>query len=105
MPPFERRIIHTELSNSDKVTTRSDGKEPNRYVVIVPNDKDEFSRPYNAGRNREGNFKHDKKTNNRGKKDFKSNKPRSSNGNGGAKKKSITDFSSFTFLGNSRDVK
>lgn len=106
MPPFERRIIHTELSNSDKVTTRSDGKEPNRYVVIVPNDKDEFSRPYNAGRNRDGNFNRDKKrTNNLGKKDFKSNKPRSSNGNGGAKKKSITDFSSFTFLGNSRDMK
>lgn len=52
MSPYERRIIHTTLSSSETVTTRSDGKEPNRYVVIVPNDKDEFSKPYNAGRNR-----------------------------------------------------
>jgi hypothetical protein len=33
------------------VTTKSEGKEPMRYVVIVPFDKDEFSKPYNAGRN------------------------------------------------------
>ena len=105
MPPFERRIIHTVLANSETVTTRSDGKEPNRYVVIVPNDKDEYSRPYNAGRNRENNKNNQKGRRNNaygGKKDFKSNKPRS---NGGVKKKSVTDFSSFTFLGNSRDIK
>lgn len=54
MNPFERRIIHTALADSTTVTTKSDGKEPNRYVVIVPNDKDEFSRPYNAGRNNGG---------------------------------------------------
>ncbi len=51
MSPYERRIIHTALSESKTVTTKSDGKEPNRYVVIVPNDKDEYSKPYNAGRN------------------------------------------------------
>lgn len=50
MNPFERRIIHTALANSETVTTRSDGKEPQRYVVIVPNDKDENSRPYIAAR-------------------------------------------------------
>lgn len=49
MSPFERRIIHTALADSDSVTTKSEGKEPNRYVVIVPNDRDETSRPYNAG--------------------------------------------------------
>ena len=36
MSPFERRIIHTALADSDSVTTKSEGKEPNRYVVIVP---------------------------------------------------------------------
>ena len=51
MSPFERRIIHTALAQSETVKTESSGKEPNRYVVIVPNDKDEFSKPYNAGRN------------------------------------------------------
>lgn len=49
MSPFERRIIHTALADSDSVTTKSEGKEPNRYVVIVPNDRDETLRPYNAG--------------------------------------------------------
>lgn len=51
MNPYERRIIHTALSDSENVKTRSEGKEPARYVVIVPNDKDEYARPYNAGRN------------------------------------------------------
>ena len=57
MNPFERRIIHTALAGSETVTTRSEGKEPNRFVVIVPNDKDEFSKPYNAGKNGENNRK------------------------------------------------
>ena len=51
MSPFERRIIHTALAESETVTTISKGNEPNRYVVIVPNDRDEFAKPYNAGRN------------------------------------------------------
>ena len=38
MNPFERRIIHTALADSETVTTKSEGKEPNRFVVIVPND-------------------------------------------------------------------
>ena len=53
MSPYERRIIHTTLSESTTCTTKSEGKEPNRYVVIVPFDKDEFSKPYNAGRNKQ----------------------------------------------------
>ena len=54
MSPFERRIIHTALAESQTVTTTSNGKEPDRHVVIIPNDKDEFSKPYNAGRNNHG---------------------------------------------------
>lgn len=34
MKPYERRIIHEELQNHDKVKTDSLGEEPNRYVVI-----------------------------------------------------------------------
>ena len=37
MNPFERRIIHTALSTNTEVKTESEGKEPNRYIVIVPN--------------------------------------------------------------------
>ena len=61
MSPFERRIIHTALADSQTVTTTSNGKEPNRYVVIVPNDKDEFAKPYNAGRNNDKSKNNNKK--------------------------------------------
>ena len=97
MSPFERRIIHTALAESKTVTTKSEGKEPNRYVIIVPNDKDEYARPYNAGRN---NF--DKKGD---RSDFKKTKKHSnydkkkSGTNSGEKRKSSTSFG--TFLGNS----
>lgn len=36
MNPYERRIIHSALMNNPDVTTRSEGKEPGRYVVITP---------------------------------------------------------------------
>lgn len=36
MNSYERRIIHEALANNKKVTTESEGEEPNRYVVIKP---------------------------------------------------------------------
>lgn len=36
MNPYERRIIHAALSDYPGVSTQSEGKEPYRYVVIVP---------------------------------------------------------------------
>lgn len=64
MNPFERRIIHTALADSTTVTTRSEGKEPNRFVAIVPNDLDEYSRPFNAGK-RNNNHRDDRRRNDR----------------------------------------
>ncbi|MDQ0351540.1 spoIIIJ-associated protein [Alkalibacillus filiformis] len=37
MPSFERKIIHTALHDHSEVSTYSDGKDPNRRVVIKPN--------------------------------------------------------------------
>ncbi|GAA0467712.1 RNA-binding cell elongation regulator Jag/EloR [Alkalibacillus silvisoli] len=37
MPSFERKIIHTALHDHSEVSTYSDGKDPNRRVVIRPN--------------------------------------------------------------------
>lgn len=106
MCPYERRVIHTALAESQTVTTRSDGKEPNRYVVIVPNDKDEFSKPYNAGRNKGSR---DERRGNRrgGKGSFKGGRrdDRRSGGSrptGGAKKSKTITFG--TYLGNSKDL-
>ncbi len=36
MNPYERRIIHSALADSQEVTTKSEGREPARYVVITP---------------------------------------------------------------------
>ena len=36
MNPFERRIIHSALADSDIGDTESEGEEPNRYIVIIP---------------------------------------------------------------------
>lgn len=38
MNPQERRIIHMALQNDRRVTTYSEGEEPYRKVVIVPNE-------------------------------------------------------------------
>ncbi len=101
MSPFERRIIHTALASSQTVTTKSDGKEPNRFVVIVPNDKDEFSTPYNAGRNREqgrsskGGRRDSRRDNRKG---GGRNRAKSSSN---TSKSSKTSFSFGTYLGNS----
>lgn len=107
MSPYDRRIIHTTLSDSATVTTKSEGKEPNRFVIIVPNDLDEFSRPYNAGRNndkggRKDNRGRDNKRNNKGSKSgfrtYADKKPQRS-GFSEIKRKAPSGFG--TYLGNS----
>ncbi|NBI29188.1 RNA-binding cell elongation regulator Jag/EloR [Chengkuizengella marina] len=35
MTPQDRKIIHTYLQEHSKVSTKSEGKEPNRYVVVT----------------------------------------------------------------------
>lgn len=37
MNSYERRIVHNVLTDFKGVTTKSEGEEPNRYVVIKPN--------------------------------------------------------------------
>ena len=36
MNPYERRIIHAALSEREGVSTQTEGKEPNRCIVIIP---------------------------------------------------------------------
>lgn len=58
MNPFERRIIHTTLQDSGLAKTESEGEEPNRHVVIYPNERraheqgERSERPYREGGNR-----------------------------------------------------
>ena len=105
MSPFERRIIHTALAESETVKTESEGKEPSRYVVIIPNDLDEFSKPYNAG-NRHGRNGKDgrsggRRNDRRGGRDFKGRGRGNSRGNGFSEEKRKPSLSFGTYLGNS----
>ena len=59
MNPYERRILHSALSSSEEVKTASEGKEPNRYVVIIPNnlkpyEKKDFKKGGKNGYNKGG---------------------------------------------------
>lgn len=51
MNPYERRIIHAALSEREGVSTLSEGKEPNRYIVIVPDNLEDPNAPAIAARN------------------------------------------------------
>lgn len=64
MNPFERRVIHTALAESTEVKTVSEGKEPNRYIVIVPNELRD-DRPILAGRNNHYNNRNNRGGNER----------------------------------------
>lgn len=36
MNPYERKIVHSALSDNDCIKTESEGTEPHRYIVIIP---------------------------------------------------------------------
>ena len=120
MNPYERRIIHAALAGFEGVKTESEGKEPNRYVVIVPDnvaDPDAPAMPARTERNdrrggrtdrgygRGGDRKNDRRggRNNRGygNRD-RGNRPSNGNASGTTMKKSSDFFG--TFLGNSKDL-
>ncbi len=50
MNPYERRIIHSTLADSTEVYTKSEGKEPARFVVIIPKNAKPFERGERGGR-------------------------------------------------------
>ncbi|MBO4990120.1 MAG: protein jag [Clostridia bacterium] len=76
MNPYERRIVHAVLADNTEVKTISEGKEPNRYIVIVPNNYNpENDRKYRGGKKPYGKKFDDRKD---GKKSF--NRDRSDRG-------------------------
>lgn len=56
MNPFERRIIHSALTDNEEVKTESQGVEPNRYIVIIPNNLKPYSKDRNEHRSHGGKF-------------------------------------------------
>ena len=51
MNPYERRVIHANLQDDERVTTYSIGSEPYRKVVIAPKD----AKPYRKNNRRRNN--------------------------------------------------
>ena len=114
MNPYERRIIHAALSEREGVTTTSEGKEPNRYIVIVPDNLEDPSAPAiparterdnrrNGGRNDRRNGRgynnHGRGRNDRGGRKPAGRKP-AAGPSGGTSLKGNNDFFGI-FLGNS----
>ncbi|MBP5177734.1 MAG: protein jag, partial [Clostridia bacterium] len=50
MNPYERRIIHSALIDYEGVKTVSEGKEPNRFVAIIPDGYDPMKAKRSGGR-------------------------------------------------------
>ncbi len=122
MNPFERRIIHAQLTEDERVKTASEGEEPLRHLVIIPNNLRPFDNKRKPNGNRNGGFRKDgfkkdgenkggfnrdrkprdgERNNNRnrdGKRDFNRRNDRPFEERAPRPK---TDFSSFAYLGKS----
>ncbi len=120
MNPYERRIIHAALSQREGVTTESEGKEPNRYIVIIPENLEDPDAPAIPARNERdrrdrrdrGNGRggrgsryndrgrNDRRGGNRGGRPMNRDRRPSSGNGGGTSLKANNDFFGI-FLGNS----
>ncbi len=117
MNPYERRIIHAKLSEYEGVKTTSEGKEPNRYIVVVPDNLLDPDAPALSARRDDRRDRNDRSHG--GRKDRNSRggrggsygkKPYNRGGNRGARSSGPASGTSLknndffgTFLGNSKD--
>ena len=94
MNPYERRIIHSALSSYEGIKTVSEGKEPNRYIVIIPENLEDETLPALPARserrgNERGGHGYDRRGgNNRGRNDRNRGGHSGHGGNRGGYKKS-----------------
>lgn len=105
MNPYERRIIHSALASYENVKTVSEGKEPARYIAVIPegakpNDKGiRFGERKPHGNRGNRGERSDRKFDRRGGRDGNRERRPSSGGGRPARGKKEIIFG--TFLGNS----
>ena len=99
MTPYERRIIHTALASNTEVKTVSEGKEPNRYIAVVPNGADPHDKGLHYGERKHGDRRDRHERRGRGGRGRGERRGGSSNGGGAKRGKKEIVFG--TFLGNS----
>ena len=111
MSAYERRVIHAALMDNEQVKTASEGNEPVRYIVVIPNGADPHDKGIRYGeksrRERHGGGKngHGRGRDGRGHgrghgRDRGERSERSARPSGGAKK-AKREIHFGTFLGNS----
>lgn len=124
MNPYDRRIVHATLYDRTDLKTQSEGKEPNRSVVIIPenlkpytpkNKKkpyDKNKKPYHDDKKTGGERKFDRKKYENAKRNYEKSGAGSGTGTGlrnsssynrSSYKRSSASFFG-TYLGNSKDV-
>lgn len=99
MNPYERRIIHSALANNPDVKTVSEGKEPMRYIAVIPNNAKPYDKGLRYGERQEGRSDRRGDRKPRGKFDRRGDRPRQSSG--GSKPRGKKEIHFGTFLGNS----
>ena len=112
MTPYERRIIHSALADNPDVKTVSEGKEPNRYIVVVPNnlrpgaDRPDRRFDKRGGRDnrREGRHSGDRREGRPGKGGFDRDRRREDRPRASGLPRSKRQPYFGTFLGNSNDL-
>ena len=101
MTPYERRLIHSALSDYEGVKTVSEGKEPMRFVSVVPDGCDPNDKGIKFGSRGRDDRHHRHHSKDRGGKPHggrHGDRPRSS---GGSKPRAKKEIHFGTFLGNS----
>ena len=109
MNPYERRIIHSALADNPDVKTVSEGKEPLRYIAVIPNNAKPYDKglrygEYNGGERRGqrgGDRKFGKPFNKDRNSERRFDKKPSNGGSGSGTKRGKKEIHFGTFLGNS----
>lgn len=114
MTPYERRVIHSALMNNEDVKTASEGKEPMRYVAVIPNNASPNDRGVRYGEKRgrdRGDKREGRDNRGHGRRDRNDRRDRGERRDGGrprssgGAKRGKKEIYFGTFLGNSNDIK
>ena len=109
MTPYERRIIHSTLMDNTEVKTISEGREPLRYIVVIPNNARPGDRGVRYGERRArdggkrfgGNRSERRERGNGERRDNASRGGRGERRSSGGAKRGKKEIHFGTFLGNS----
>ena len=104
MTPYERRVIHATLADSTEVKTASEGREPVRYIVVIPNNARPGDRGVRFGGDRRRDGRHDRHGRDGNARGERRRDGGTRPASGGAKRGKKEIYFG-TFLGNSNDNK